>query len=499
MSDNFTYTTPLTSRYASEEMCYLFSPHHRICTWRKLWYSLMLCQKQLGLSQIKNEQLDALKTLLKLETPTESLKDVIALEKTLVIDFEAAKKYEQVFRHDVMANVHSLGDACPDVKGVLHLGATSCFVTDNGDIIVIREALNLIKTKLVGAIDQLSVFANTYKSLPTLGFTHFQPAQLTTVGKRATLWIQDLMTDLENVEYILGNLKFRGVKGTTGTQASFLSLFDGDHEKVKNLDDMVTRYFNFHKRYDVTGQTYSRKLDVDVLNTLMSFGTSVHKMCTDIRLLAGMKEIEEPFESTQIGSSAMAYKRNPMRSERACSIARHLISLSINAAQTQSVQWLERSLDDSAIRRITLPEAFLCTDTLLSVLLNISSGLVVYPAVIAANVARELPFMATEEIIMALSSKGISRQESHEKIRALSQIAGSSVKNGEKNNLLELIMEDNFFDAVEIKSLLNPVKFIGRSVEQVDEYLGVVSAYLSKHSTDLDEARNMNTTKMVKV
>ena len=499
MSDQFTYTTPLTSRYASPEMCYLFSPHHRISTWRKLWYSLMHCQYQLKLNQITEMQIDALKKLLKLDTPVNSLDDMIALEKTLIIDFEAAKKYEQTFRHDVMANVHSLGDACPEVKGVLHLGATSCYVTDNGDLIILREGLQLIKTKLVGAIDQLSTFARQYKDLPTLGFTHFQPAQLTTVGKRCTLWIQDLMTDLENIEYILANLKFRGVKGTTGTQASFLSLFNGDHSKVKQLDDMVTKSFDFKKKYDVSGQTYSRKLDVDILNVLMSFGTSVHKMCTDIRLLAGMKELEEPFESTQIGSSAMAYKRNPMRSERACSIARHLISLSMNAAQTQSVQWLERTLDDSAIRRISLPEAFLCADTLLSILLNISAGFVVYPAVIAANIDRELPFMATEEIIMALSEQGISRQDSHEKIRQLSQEAGLNVKNGKKNNLLELMKSDTFFDGIAIDSLVDASKFIGRSSEQVDEYLAVVSAYLESNSSDLKKARAMNKSKMVQV
>ena len=497
--DHFVYTTPLTSRYASEEMIYLFSPHHRIYTWRTLWYALMKGQYVLKLPQIEKSQLGAMEAVLKLNTTCSTLEEQITLEKSITIDFEVAKKYEQTFRHDVMAHIHCLGDACPEVKGVLHLGATSCYVTDNGDLIILREGLELIKKKLIGAIDLLCTFAKKYKDLPTLGFTHFQPAQLTTVGKRCTLWIQDFMTDLENIEHLLENLKFRGVKGTTGTQASFLSLFKGDHDKVKELDQFVTKHFNFSKKYDVSGQTYSRKLDVDILNVLMSFGTSVHKMCTDIRLLAGMKEIEEPFETNQIGSSAMAYKRNPMRSERACSIARHLISLSMNAAQTQSVQWLERTLDDSAIRRITLPEAFLCADTLLSILMNISSGFVVYPAVIASNVARELPFMATEEIIMALSEKGCSRQESHEKIRQLSQEAGAQVKNGKPNNLIELMENDLFFKAIDIKSLVVPSKFIGRASEQVVEYLQVINDKFKLYETELKQSSQINKESLVKV
>eukprot|EP00834_Sanchytrium_tribonematis_P005350 NODE_319_length_9908_cov_1.288001.p2 type:complete len:505 gc:universal NODE_319_length_9908_cov_1.288001:9332-7818(-) len=498
-NNQYSYTTPLTSRYASEEMCYLFSPHHRICAWRKLWFALMKCQRNLELPQINASHVEKLSQILRMSEMTGNLSDMISLEKSLQIDFEAAKKYEKEFRHDVMAHVHTLGDQCPEVKGVLHLGATSCYVTDNGDLLVLREALYLLRSKLVGVIDQLSDFAEKHKCLATLGFTHFQPAQLTTVGKRTTLWIQDLMTDLENLNFVIQNLKFRGVKGTTGTQASFLSLFNGDHSKVLQLDDMVTEFFDFPQKYAVSGQTYSRKLDVDILNMLMSFGSTVHKICTDIRLLAGMKEIEEPFEENQIGSSAMAYKRNPMRSERACSIARHLVSLSINAAQTQSVQWLERTLDDSAIRRITLPEAFLCSDTLMCILLNISSGLVVYPAVMAANINRELPFMATEEIIMALSECGISRQDSHEKIRQLSQIAAKSVKSGKPNNLIELMSADSFFGSVDLSKVLDASKYTGRASQQVEEYINIVREKLKEYSKDLEALKLINKAKLVQV
>lgn len=496
--DVYSYSTPLTSRYASPEMCYLFSPHHRISVWRKLWLALLEGQYALKLPQVTKEHIESLKQTLSVQ-PYNSISEMMAVEQQVQIDFGLAKHYEHQFRHDVMAHVHTLGDACPPVKGVLHLGATSCYVTDNGDLVIIREALQLLRMKLVGVIDQLAKFSVEYKDVATLGFTHFQPAQLTTVGKRATLWMQDLVTDLENMDYLLSELKFRGVKGTTGTQASFLSLFGGDHEKVEQLDDFVTKYFDFNKKYHVSGQTYSRKLDVDVMNCLMSFGTSVHKMCSDIRLLAGMKEIEEPFESSQIGSSAMAYKRNPMRCERACSIARHLTSLAINAAQTQSVQWLERTLDDSAIRRITLPEGFLCADTLMSILLNVTSGLVVYPAVIAANVQRELPFMATEEIIMALSERGVSRQDAHEKIRVLSQEAGKSVKSGLANDLIDRMLHDPFFAGLDFNALLDSSKFTGRASQQVDEYVAYVKQLLQKHKADLDQVLKLNTAGMVKV
>jgi adenylosuccinate lyase len=476
-------------------MCYLFSPHHRICTWRKLWYALLRSQQELGLEQISEEQVYALAGYLKIKVPVDSIYAEFELEKTLEVNFELALEYEKRFRHDVMAHIHCLGDACPEVKSVLHLGATSCYVTDNGDIIIIREALQMLRTKLVGVIDQLRQFADKCKDVPTLGLTHFQAAQLTTVGKRATLWMQDLVTDLENFEFVIGKMKFRGVKGTTGTQASYLSLFNGDAEKVKGLDQMVTDYFGFDKKFDVCGQTYSRKQDVDIVNALMSFATSVHKMCTDIRLLAGMKEMNEPFESEQIGSSAMAYKRNPMRSERACAIARHLITLAMNTAHTQAVQWFERSLDDSANRRITLPEAFLCADALLSILLNIISGLVIYPKVIAANIEKELPFMATEDILMRLSEHGVSRQEAHEKIRVLSLKAAENVNNGKENNLIELMRVDPFFNKLDNwDEILEPSRFIGRCEEQVDDYSEYVNGILCvSYEQDLKMAREMNT------
>ncbi|KAF9040109.1 adenylosuccinate lyase [Panaeolus papilionaceus] len=452
-----TYQTPLSSRYASKEMAHLFSPANRFNTWRQLWLNLAIAEKQLGLP-ISDEAIAQMKANLEL-TPEQ---------------FEIAAVEEKKRRHDVMAHVHTFGTVAPAAAGIIHLGATSCYVTDNADLIFLREGLGFLIRSLGILISRLSAFAAQYRDLPTLGFTHFQPAQLTTVGKRATLWIQELLWDLKNIKRVRDELGFRGVKGTTGTQASFLALFDGDHAKVEELDALVTKLSGFEYAYPVTSQTYSRKIDADVLAPLASLGATAHKIATDIRLLANLKEIEEPFESTQIGSSAMAYKRNPMRSERVCSLARHLMVLHQNALMTASVQWFERTLDDSANRRITLPEAFLTADIVLSTLQNISEGLVVYPKVIARRISQELPFMATENVIMAIVKKGGDRQEAHEKIRVLSHEAGYQVKQlGLENDLIERIRADPYFDPIkaDLDNLLEPSSFIGRAPEQVDSFL----------------------------
>ncbi|KAF8200342.1 L-Aspartase-like protein [Pholiota molesta] len=452
-----TYQTPLSSRYASKEMAYLFSPANRFSTWRKLWLNLAIAEKQLGLP-ISDEAIAQMQANLDL-TPEQ---------------FDIAAVEEKKRRHDVMAHVHTFGVVAPAAAGIIHLGATSCYVTDNADLIFLRQGLGYLIRSLGVLISRLSAFAAQYRDLPTLGFTHFQPAQLTTVGKRATLWIQELLWDLRNFQRVRDDLGFRGVKGTTGTQASFFTLFDGDHEKVEQLDELVTKLSGFEYAYPVTSQTYSRKIDADVLAPLASLGATAHKIATDIRLLANLKEIEEPFESTQIGSSAMAYKRNPMRSERVCSLSRHLMVLHQNALMTSSVQWFERTLDDSANRRITLPEAFLTADIVLSTLQNISEGLVVYPKVIARRIAQELPFMATENVIMAIVKKGGDRQEAHEKIRVLSHQAGYQVKQlGLENDLIERIRADPYFDPIkpDLDALLNPASFIGRAPEQVDNFL----------------------------
>ncbi|PPQ64901.1 hypothetical protein CVT24_008240 [Panaeolus cyanescens] len=445
-----TYQTPLSSRYASKEMAHLFSPANRFNTWRKLWLNLAIAEKQLGLP-ITDEAIAQMEANLEL-TPEQ---------------FEIAAVEEKKRRHDVMAHVHTFGKVAPAAAGIIHLGATSCYVTDNADLIFLREGLGFLIRSLGVLISRLSAFAAQYRDLPTLGFTHFQPAQLTTVGKRATLWIQELLWDLKNIKRVRDELGFRGVKGTTGTQASFLALFD-------ELDALVTKLSGFEYAYPVTSQTYSRKIDADVLAPLASLGATAHKIATDIRLLANLKEIEEPFESTQIGSSAMAYKRNPMRSERVCSLARHLMVLHQNALMTASVQWFERTLDDSANRRITLPEAFLTADIILSTLQNISEGLVVYPKVIARRIAQELPFMATENVIMAIVKKGGDRQEAHEKIRVLSHEAGHQVKQlGLENDLIDRIRADPYFDPIkdDLDALLEPSSFIGRAPEQVDSFL----------------------------
>ncbi|KAI0033498.1 adenylosuccinate lyase [Vararia minispora EC-137] len=452
-----TYQTPLSSRYASKEMAHLFSAENRFHTWRKLWLNLAIAEKRLGL-HISDEAIQQMEASLHLDSA----------------QFEIAAQEEKKRRHDVMAHVHTFGIVAPAAAGIIHLGATSCYVTDNADLIFIRTALTLILGKLAVVIDRLSAFAKQYRELPTLGFTHFQPAQLTTVGKRATLWLQELLWDLRNIRRARDDIGFRGVKGTTGTQASFLTLFDGAHDKVEELDKLVTELSGFSYAYPVTSQTYSRKVDIDALAPLASLGATAHKIATDLRLLANLKEIEEPFESTQIGSSAMAYKRNPMRSERICSLSRHLMVLHQNALMTASTQWFERTLDDSANRRITIPEAFLTADIVLTTLQNVSEGLVVYPRVIARRISQELPFMATENIIMALVKKGGDRQAAHEHIRVLSHEAAHQVKQlGLENDLIERVRKEPYFDPIkdELDMLLDPKTFVGRAPEQVDRFL----------------------------
>uniref|UniRef100_A0A8C2MGD4 Adenylosuccinate lyase n=1 Tax=Cricetulus griseus TaxID=10029 RepID=A0A8C2MGD4_CRIGR len=434
------YHSPLASRYASLEMCFLFSDRYKFQTWRQLWLWLAEAEQTLGLP-ITDEQIQEMKSNLN------------------NIDFQMAAEEEKRLRHDVMAHVHTFGHCCPKAAGIIHLGATSCYVGDN---------------TLARVISRLADFAKERADLPTLGFTHFQPAQLTTVGKRCCLWIQDLCMDLQNLKRVRDELRFRGVKGTTGTQASFLQLFEGDHQKVEQLDKMVTEKAGFKRAFIITGQTYTRKVDIEVLSVLASLGASVHKICTDIRLLANLKEMEEPFEKQQIGSSAMPYKRNPMRSERCCSLARHLMALIMDPLQTASVQWFERTLDDSANRRICLAEAFLTADTVLNTLQNISEGLVVYPKVIERRIREELPFMATENIIMAMVKAGGSRQDCHEKIRVLSQQAAAVVKQeGGDNDLIERIRADAYFNPIhsQLEHLLDPSSFTGRAPQQVHRFL----------------------------
>ena len=450
-----TYNTPFNSRYASKEMSYIFSEEKKFRTWRKLWVALAESEKELGLN-ITSEQIEELKA------------------NVDNINYEDAQRREKEVRHDVMSHVYAYGLQCPKAKGIIHLGATSCYVGDNTDLIIMREGLVLIKKKILNVINLLTKFALKYKGLPTLGFTHFQPAQLTTVGKRATLWIQDLYLDLENLQFVIDNMRFRGVKGTTGTQASFMELFDGDTEKVKNLDKMVTKKMGFKKEFMVTGQTYTRKVDSIILNTLSEIAQSAYKFSNDIRLLQNMKEMEEPFEKKQIGSSAMAYKRNPMRSERMGSLARYIIVDALNPAITASTQWFERTLDDSANKRIAIPEAFLALDGVLNLYMNISENMVVYEKVIESHVKRELPFMATENIIMEAVKKGGDRQELHERIREHSMEAAKKVKmEGADNDLIDRIIGDSFFNMSkeEILSLVDPYKFIGRAEGQVEDFI----------------------------
>jgi len=449
------YQTPLNSRYSSKEMQFNFSDLKKFSTWRKLWLLLAESEMELGLD-IAAEQLEEMRANLD------------------NIDFKIAAEEEKKLRHDVMAHVHTFGLACPAAAPIIHLGATSCYVGDNTDLIQLRDGIDILLPKLARCISRLADFARQYKDLPTLGFTHLQPAQLTTVGKRACLWIQELVMDEDNLTQARSNLRFRGVKGTTGTQASFLQLFDGDHQKVKDLDSKVTTKAGFSKSYKVTGQTYSRKVDVDVISRLSSLGATAHKICTDIRLLASRKEVEEPFEKNQIGSSAMAYKRNPMRSERVCSLARHLITLVQSPLNTAATQWMERTLDDSANRRITLAEAFLTADAVLQTLQNITEGLVVYPKVISRYIAQELPFMATENFIMAMVKAGGDRQVCHEEIRVLSQLAGDNVKiHGGDNDLIQRIKDCAYFAPIhaELENLMDASTFVGRAPQQVEEFL----------------------------
>ena len=450
-----TYQTPLNTRYSSKEMQFNFSDQKKFSTWRQLWTWLAEAEQELGLD-ISDDQLTQMR------------------ENINNIDYDLAGEQERKVRHDVMAHVHTFGVAAPLAAPIIHLGATSCYVGDNADLIQLRDGLDLLLPKLARVISRLGDFAQEYKDLPTLGFTHLQPAQLSTVGKRACLWLQELVMDEHNLRCARDSLRFRGVKGTTGTQASFLQLFDGDHEKVKMLNRLVTEKAGFSSSFIITGQTYTRKLDTDVLARLSSFGATAHKICTDIRLLASRKEVEEPFEKSQIGSSAMAYKRNPMRCERVCSLSRHLITLISSSLNTQATQWMERTLDDSANRRITLAEAFLTADAVLMTLQNISEGLVVYPKVIERFIAQELPFMATENFIMEMVKSGGDRQECHEQIRVLSHEAGDVVKSqGKDNDLIERIKKSQYFAPIhdKIDDLMDPKTFIGRAPEQVTEFL----------------------------
>jgi adenylosuccinate lyase len=473
-----TYENPLCSRYASDEMQYIFSPDKKFTTWHKLWIALARAEMKLGLP-ITQEQID------EMEGNTGS------------IDYEYAAEEEKKLRHDVMAHVHAFGKQCPKAMPIIHLGATSCYVGDNTDIILMREGLELIRTLIVKIISELSDFADRYKNVPTLGFTHFQPAQLTTVGKRASLWIYELMLDLEELEYRIDSLKLLGSKGTTGTQASFLALFDGDHEKCKELERLVAEEMGFSSCVPVSGQTYSRKVDAGVLATLSGIAQSAGKFATDMRLLSHLKELEEPFETKQIGSSAMPYKRNPMRSERICSLARYVIADYQNAAMTSYNQWFERTLDDSANKRISIPEAFLATDAILNIYLNVASGIKVYEKVIEKHVMEELPFMATENIMMEAVKKGGDRQQLHERIRIHSVAAGAVVKEqGLPNDLVSRIAADPLFSLseAEIKARMNPSEYIGRAPEQVEEFLElevrpVLSRYTDRLKTESAELK----------
>lgn len=471
------YESPLSSRYASEKMKYVFSPDKKFRTWRRLWIALAEAEKELGLA-ITQEQIDEMK----------AHRDDI--------NYDVAEAREKVVRHDVMSHVYAFGVQCPKAEPIIHLGATSCYVGDNTDIILMREALRLVRDKIVGTVRILSRFAEKYKDLPTLAYTHFQPAQPTTVGKRATLWIQDLLMDLEDVEYVLSGMKLLGSKGTTGTQASFLELFDGDQEKVRRLDGIIAEKMGFQACYAVSGQTYSRKLDSRVLAVLSGVAQSAAKFSNDIRLLQHLKEVEEPFEKNQIGSSAMAYKRNPMRSERIASLARYVIVDSLNPCITAATQWFERTLDDSANKRISIPEAFLAVDGILNLYGNVADGLVVYPKVIRRHLESELPFMATENILMDAVKRGGDRQKLHERIRIHSMAAARVVKEeGGKNDLLDRIASDSAFGVTreELNRIVRPENFVGRAPQQTDEFLdGEVRPVLCRYRDVADEKENIS-------
>jgi adenylosuccinate lyase len=477
------YTSPLSERYASKEMQYIFSQDMKFSTWRKLWIALAETEMELGLSEngkpvITQEQIDELKA---------HVND---------INYDVAKEREKLVRHDVMSHVYAYGQQCPKAAGIIHLGATSCYVGDNTDIIVMNEALKLVHKKLVSVIAELANFAEKYKDQPTLAFTHFQPAQPTTVGKRATLWTQEFLMDLEDLEYVQSTLKLLGSKGTTGTQASFLELFDGDQETIDKIDPMIAEKMGFKACYPVSGQTYSRKVDTRVLNVLAGIAASAHKMSNDIRLLQHLKEVEEPFEKNQIGSSAMAYKRNPMRSERIASLSRYVMVDALNPAITSATQWFERTLDDSANKRLSVPEGFLAIDGILDLCLNVVDGLVVYPKVIYKHFMAEIPFMATENIMMDAVKQGGNRQELHEKIRQLSMEAGKTVKEeGKDNNLVDLIAADPAFGLTkeQIEANLKPELYVGRAPRQVDVFLrDVVRPILDANKEELGVKAEIN-------
>ena len=477
------YTSPFCERYASKEMQYIFSPDKKFKTWRKLWIALAETEYELGLSEngkpvISQEQIDELKA---------HAED---------INYDVAKEREKMVRHDVMSHVYAYGVQCPKAAGIIHLGATSCYVGDNTDVIVMTEAMKLVRKKLLNVINELSKFAMEYKDLPTLAFTHFQPAQPTTVGKRATLWLQELMLDLSDLDYMIGQQKLLGCKGTTGTQASFLELFNGDHEKVRQIDKKIAEKMGFEACYPVSGQTYSRKVDSRVLNVLSGIAQSAHKFSNDIRLLQHLKEIEEPFEKNQIGSSAMAYKRNPMRSERIASLSNYVMADALNPAFTAATQWFERTLDDSANKRVSVPEAFLAIDGILDLYLNVVDGLVVYDKVIYQRFMKEIPFMATENIMMDAVKAGGDRQELHERIRELSMIAGKHVKEeGRDNDLLDLIAADEMFHLTkeELEKTMDPSKYTGRASVQVDAFLkNVVNPVLEANKDALGMTAEIN-------
>lgn len=467
------YENPLTKRYASKEMSHIFSDAKKFQTWRKLWLGLATAQAELGLTSVSQEKLKELREAIELP-----------------IDYEFAEQKEKELRHDVMSHIHEVMRKAPEAGGIIHLGATSCFISDNTELIQIREAMSLVEKKLCVLAKHLADFAEKHKDLPTLGFTHYQPAQLTTVGKRACLWLQDFVMDLKEISRLAESLPFRGAKGTTGTQASYLALFDGDHSKVEQLDIQVAELMGFQETLPITGQTYTRKLDFKILAALSGIAQSAHKMGNDIRLLANLRELEEPFEKNQVGSSAMAYKRNPMRCERMCSLARFVCSQLANPMYTHSLQWLERTLDDSANRRLCIPESFLAVDALLSLAINVTSGLQVWPVVIQKRVEAELPFMATENILMAAVQRGGNRQELHEVIREHSMAAARRIKEeGLPNDLIQRIKADEKFNAIkdEIDGLLDPIKFVGRAPQQVLGYVEKVKAELQREEIHLSE------------
>ncbi len=472
------YVSPLSERYSSKEMQYIFSPEKKFKTWRRLWIALAETEKELGLTQITDEMIEELK----------AHKDDLNLD--------VAKEREKVVRHDVMSHVYAYGMQCPKAKGIIHLGATSCYVGDNTDIILMKEALILVRKKVVNVINNLTKFAEEYKDLPTLAFTHFQPAQPTTVGKRATLWINEFVIDLEDLDYVIDSLKLLGSKGTTGTQASFLELFDGDQETIDKIDPMIAKKMGFDSTYPVSGQTYSRKIDTRVCNVLAGIAASAHKMGNDIRLLQHLKEVEEPFEKSQIGSSAMAYKRNPMRSERICSLSRYVICDALNPAITSATQWFERTLDDSANKRLSVAEGFLATDGILDLCINVTDGLKVYPKVIEKHIKAELPFMATENIMMDAVKAGGDRQVLHEIIREKSMEAGANVKEkGLDNNLLELLAAEPAFGLTkeEMEAKLDPALYVGRAPRQVEKFVAeVCKPILEKYKDELNVVAQIN-------